>query len=48
MELAQNIKITFKGVFKRFKAFLSLFGIYTLRALSSLNNRLRFNSFLLS
>ena len=40
MKYINNIKILFKAIFKRFKGLLPVFNIYTLPALSSLNNRL--------
>ena len=40
MEYINNIKILFKAILKRFKTLLPVFNIYTLPALSSLNNRL--------
>ena len=40
MKLTQNIKTTFKGVFRRFKELLCFLYIYTLKIFSSLNNRL--------
>ena len=40
MELTQNIKTTFKGIFRLFKELLCFLYIYTLKTFSSLNNGL--------